>query len=728
MSIPQTEASIGSSVFQPLAGRKKEKYDPVAAFNSQFGGMMVRVVNASEAAGSGDQYRPVSLLYPGTQYAVEAKRLNQFGTRPDQVITVLKPAPDCRMLWAYKKDIGSNASGEPCCNFINTKKITSWEVLGEKIVERERRKHSLFSGSPFSLTSGHLGVNGYLLHQPCERFIAGAGKYPEILCQINFDSMHYGYLLDFAREFSFRRLEEVMGNILTLEQNKGNTSGDEFREPVKLCLYNSHQGVLSPPVEFSRTQVLILQGNIHAFSQYGNFTGQELRLYQLLSQSGGERFLQLLENIPEQVSTVSASVQELGTDIKAILTAIENYDSATFLSELSAMADGVKSKVGLPKVLLEALLEQTPFHKHFPWLYYDFEIHDNESWDYIFEQAKPTFAAQAVICRELLNNKLFVPYLLGYKESTPIHCNPLVCCLLIAYGARIYLHYQTSTQLADHLEILISANHFLRANLLTDDEANTIRHEVLWELLCNDGDGPVTKHYLIANRVLILRKALHDHFNNRQLDSSGLHREAAGLLGVEFYDHFFTNEPVYGRAVKEFLEKGFSTRRYSDEQLREHLKSTATLNRSIDQWLSIFLGEYYYCNPAVVVRRREQGECQPDWLENFLASPPTFEGMEYLPDGRYGSITRVVGQHYYQFPHPNRAQTILAKGIQPYYRKWHGLDHALRTQLATEFLMDNQVLPDFHKPFRELLLKYPQLQELLPIAELYHDAVAEDEH
>ncbi|WP_422462175.1 hypothetical protein [Endozoicomonas sp. ALB115] len=727
MSIPQAEASIGSSGFHPPpTGGKKEEYNPVAAFG-QFGGMMVRVVNALQAAGSGDQYRPVSLLSPGAQYAIEARRPDQFGTRPDQVITVLKPAPGCHMLWAYKKDVCSNPSGEPCCRFTYTKKITSWHVLEEKIAESYHRKHSLFSKSP--LTSGHLGVNGYLLHQPSEWIIKEAGKYPEILCHINFDRMHYGYLLDFTREFSFRRLEEVMGNILTLEQNKGNASGDEFREPVKLCLYNSYQGVLSPPVEISRTQALMLRRNIRAFSQYVNFTGQELRLYQLLSQSGGERFLQLLKNIPEQVSTVSASVKALGTDIKAILTAIENCDSATFLSELPARVDGVNSKVGLPNLLLEALLEQTPFHKHFPWLYYAFEIHDKQSsWDYIFEQVKPTFAAQAVICRELLNNKLFVPYLLGYKESTPVHCNPLVCCLLIAYGARIYLNYQTSTQPADHLEILTSANHFLRANLLTDDEANTIRNEVLWELLCNDGDGPVTKHYMIANRVSILRTALHEHLNHRQLDSSELRQKAVGLLGEEFYDRFFTNEPVYGHAVKEFLENRFSTRRYSDEQLREHLKSTATLNRTIDQRLSIFLGEYYTCKPAVVVRRKEQGECQPDWLVNFLASPPTFEGMEILPDGRYKSITLKVGQYYYQSPHPNRAQTILAKGIKPYYRKWHGLDHALRAQLATEFLIDSKVLPDFHKPFRELLLKHPELQELLPIAELYHDAVAEDEH
>ena len=50
----------------------------------------------------------------------------------------------------------------------------------------------------------------------------------------------------------------------------------------------------------------------------------------------------------------------------------------------------------------------------------------------------------------------------------------------------------------------------------------------------------------------------------------------------------------------------------------------------------------------------------------------------------------------------------------------------MRTQLATEFI--TEVLPQFHPPFEALLKSQPLLLELLPIAELYHDAVAEDEH
>ena len=718
--------NISSTNANP-AVHASQAYDPVRAFNSNgcFGGLIVRVVKPSEAVGSGDQYRPVSLLFPGSQYAVETKGLDQFGTGSDQVITVLKPAPGCRMLWAYKEDVSSDDSGEPCFQFNHVKKITSWDVFGEKMAEWQRRENSLFTGKPFELTSGRIGENGYLLHQPWTRFCAEEGKYPEIICQINFDRMHYGYLLDFAREFSFRHLEEVMGNILTLEQKKGNASGDEFREPVKLCLYNSYQGVVYPPVELSRTQVLMLQSNIREFSQYGCFTGQEHRLYQLLSQSGSDRFLQLLENIPEQVSTASASFREQGTDIKALLTAIKNYDSAKFISELSALDDGFKSKVGLPNALLEALLEQVPINKHFPGEYCAFETDDaNIGWDCILKQAKPTFAAQAVICRELSNNKLHVPFLLGFPANLITRYNPLVCCLLIAYGTRVYL---PPIQFPCHLEILISANHFRRANLLTADEADIIRHEVLWELLCNTPNGPVTKPDITVNRVSTLRKVLHEYLDNQCLDSTRFHQEAVGLLGMEFYDHFVSNELVDGCAVKEFLEKRLSTRRYSDEEVREHLECTATLNSSEFHSPVFFLGKYYLSYPAVVVRLREQKECQRGWLANFLSSPPTFKGSKRPAVDRYQEITREAGQHYYQFPNANRAQTILAEGIKPYYRKWHGLDHALRTQLATEFLMDNQVLPRFHKPFRELLKKQPLLSELLAIAELYHDAVAEDE-
>ncbi|WP_257294621.1 hypothetical protein, partial [Endozoicomonas sp. YOMI1] len=741
MSIPQQGAGVGSPVFnEPQSAG--DIYHPVKALNSQFAGMMVRVVNASKEAGSGDQYRPVSLLRRGSRYAVTThhKRFDEFLMGSDRILTILKPERGCDMRWAFKQDVASDANGEPQHLHLKgiIKKITSWDVLITKMDEWELRWNSLFDGLSFRLSSGHIGKNGYLLHQPHPTFSEKTGKYPEIICQINFDRMHYGYLLDFGRELSFRRIEEVMGNILTLEQKKGNLSGGEFREPVKLCLFNSFQGVVSPPVKLSRAQVQQLQNHAHAFSRYGCVIGHEHNLYQLLSQSGCDRFLTLLENIPKQVSTVAEEVEGDSIDTSVLLTAIQHYDSAKFMTSLSALNDRVKSTVGLPNLLLEALIRRRPIKEHFPGIIYNGEDNTYEqhrvklSWDYLLQQTKSDFAAQAVICRELLKHKLFVPLLLGSPHCSGVSfSNPLVCCLLIAHGTRVHL---TEYLNLPDCTLLIFATHFRRANLLTADEADIIRHEMLWSLLCDSPDGPVTDPDEIISRLSTLKEILlrYQDLYQRTFNSINLHQMIDELIGIEFYHHFVANNYNDGRAIKEFLEKRLSTRRYSNEKLREYLEHSATFKSSVDNTVITFLGKgYYFPHAASVVRLREHGESQRDWLETFLASPPTFEGFEGredLPDGHYGLITRIVGQHYYQFPHPNRAQTILAEGIQPFYRQWHGLDHALRTQLATEFLMDEKVLPHFHKPFRELLLKHPQLRELLPIAELYHDAVAEDEH
>ncbi|MGO0307854.1 hypothetical protein ACTL6P_14835 [Endozoicomonas acroporae] len=736
MSIPQQGAGAGSPVFNEsqFAG---DNYHPVTALNGQFSGMMVRVVNASKEAGSGNQYRPISLLRRGSRYALTThhKRFDEFLMGSDRVLTILKPARGCDMRWAFKQDVASDANGEPKhLHSKRIKKMTSWDVLTTKMDEWECRWHSLFDGSPFRLSSGHIGKNGYLLHKAHPTFRTKTGKYPEIICQINFDRMHYGYLLDFGRELSFRRIEEVMGNILTLEQKKGNLSGGEFREPVKLCLFNSFQGVVHSPVTLSRAQVQQLQYHTHAFSRYGSVIGYEHNLYQLLSQSGCERFLKLLANIPQQVSTVAVEFGEENIDINALLTAIEHYDSAKFMTGLSTLDDRVKSPVGLPNLLMEALIRQCPIKEQFPGILYDGADNTYEhrrvklSWDYLLQQTKSHFAAQAVICRELLKHNLFVPLLSGSPECSGVsHNNPLVCCLLIAHGTRV--HLTPPLNLPD-CTLLISAKHFRRANLLTADEADIIRHEMLWSLLCQSDDGPVTDPDEIISRLSTLKELLlryHDNYR-RKFGSIHRHQMVDELFGMEFYYRFVVNRSDNGGAVREFLEQRLSPRSYSDEKLRAHLELIATRKSSVSDNVIMFLGKAYCFSIPAVVRSIEHGANQLAWLEAFLASPPTFEGRENLPDSRYGSITQVVGQHYYQFPHPYRAQTILAEGIQPFYRKWHGLDHALRTQLATEFLMDQKVLPHFHKPFRELLLKHPQLLELLPIAELYHDAVAEDEH
>ena len=130
-------------------------------------------------------------------------------------------------------------------------------------------------------------------------------------------------------------------------------------------------------------------------------------------------------------------------------------------------------------------------------------------------------------------------------------------------------------------------------------------------------------------------------------------------------------------------------------------------------------------NDYCVIRLPNRETGQGEWLDEYLTAPPNFVQSELDRIGHYAAITRIAGWHYYQSLHPARAKVIL-EGGNPGSRKVHGLDHALRTQLATEFLVE--VLPHFHEPFDELLKSQHLLQELLPIAELYHDAVAEDEH
>ena len=114
-----------------------------------------------------------------------------------------------------------------------------------------------------------------------------------------------------------------------------------------------------------------------------------------------------------------------------------------------------------------------------------------------------------------------------------------------------------------------------------------------------------------------------------------------------------------------------------------------------------------------------------DWLTALLATPPSFDRREFARVGRYRAITQTAGQHYYQYHHPNSVPNITTNGAEYVHRQYHGIDHALRTQMATEFLIE--ILPFYHKPFQQLLATYPDLPELLKIAELYHDAVAEDE-
>ena len=136
-------------------------------------------------------------------------------------------------------------------------------------------------------------------------------------------------------------------------------------------------------------------------------------------------------------------------------------------------------------------------------------------------------------------------------------------------------------------------------------------------------------------------------------------------------------------------------------------------------------GEFHLLMNRAVTRAMDGKDKNADWLTALLATPPSFDRREFARVGRYRAITQTVGQHYYQYHHPNSAQTLATNSVEYVHRQHHGIDHALRTQMATEFLIE--ILPFYHQPFEQLLTTYPDLPELLKIAELYHDAVAEDE-
>ncbi|WP_209278838.1 hypothetical protein, partial [Thalassotalea sp. G20_0] len=267
-------------------------------------------------------------------------------------------------------------------------------------------------------------------------------------------------------------------------------------------------------------------------------------------------------------------------------------------------------------------------------------------------------------------------------------------------------------------------------NLMTAGEVEIVRNEMLWRLLCHCESGTITDPERITNRLANMEEEL-SRLTSLHWRAGVFRPELSRLFGNTFYHHFVEKRSVDGHTIKEYLKRNLSTRRFSDEQIREHLEHTSTLT-SLDRsnLMLELMGKLYHKVPlAAVVQLREDGECQPYWPETFQAPPPIVEPgkLQGNDKDRIRELTLAVGQSYFRSPHLNRAQTILAEGSKPHYRTLHGLDHALRTQMAIGFLLDDHVLPKFHRPSKELLHKQPQLRELLPIAELYQDAVAEDE-
>lgn len=708
--------------------------DPSSWFRSK-DGLAVRVINAGVELSRQWHFRPVSILKPGSRFVVSCNNdFNEFERGRERVVTILKPGAQSNLLWAFKQDVTSEDNGEASRHKPGSaKKITSFDLLSEKMSEIQLRQGSVFP--PF--TSGHIGCDGYRLHKPAGPY-REAESYPEVICQLNPHQMHWGYLLDFNREKSFRRVADVMTSILTLE--KSNAAPAAL---INLCLYDSQRGVLLAQEKLERATVEDIAKNAETLSQYECSMGMVNRLFALLAQSGCERFLSLLKNLPDDLK---ALVEDGGAfDMDKLRYAIRSWDANKFRALLSAVDAALLSRVGLPESLLKILTSSHIISDE------EYEGATNAGkfiLQFIGEQryqelVQCIFSSQAEICRELLNNRLFIPILGCCRQYSAL--NPLVTCLLIANGSRVSFGGKRFAVLQS-LSPLFNAMKFFKANLLSCREVMIIRHEVLWEIICNADDGQVVKPKAIKRRLKLLVDNLYNHFKAHHIFYAEASRliepprpsppgflncaqaECRLIIGEEIYDDYYLNQNTSGWELKLHLESGLSTRRYNDEDLLNHLRYLQCLGLTSDYSrcaLVTMRDKYYAIDSCYVIRALDKNSNDSDWLSTLLATPLNIDRTEFASLGRYRAITRAAGQHYYQNPHPARVRSILAQGVKPFYRRYHGLDHALRTQMGIEFLIE--VLPHFHNGFKALLASYPQLPELLSIAELYHDAVAEDE-
>lgn len=110
-----------------------------------------------------------------------------------------------------------------------------------------------------------------------------------------------------------------------------------------------------------------------------------------------------------------------------------------------------------------------------------------------------------------------------------------------------------------------------------------------------------------------------------------------------------------------------------------------------------------------------------EWIRDLYQYNPETAGKTY-PE-----LAQLAIRHYYQTPHPDQAMKLLAnnKKVPVLLRKDHGVDHVTRTQILSEALLE---LFAKHDPqYKELLDNEPDLHELIPLALVYHDVVAEVE-
>ena len=702
--------------------------DPYSAFYSG-SGLPIRVVTAGKLP-QVSLNRSISAIYPGSPSVVCHTYFHPFQKGPHRVVTILKPNQKLTLLWGFKLDAATNEEGEAWGGISpgSTKKMTDPNMLREKRAEQKLREEStLFS--PY--TSGHIHCDGFRLHKKTPYFIS-SNVYPEMVCNLNPRQQHWGYLLDPKREASFQRISKIMADILFMENANGNGNSDAFQEPVSLCMYDSYRGILLPPEQLDRATVEKIQENANALSQYESSINMVGKLYGLLAQSGCDRFLALLKDIPDKVKVVAEA--RMRFPLKELEEAIKQSDADRFHDLLSSVDETLLNQIGLPEHLLTLLLHT--------------QVITNEEWSdardadqFVLQHISnkrlnhlmtDTFPKQARICRTLLKHGLFVPVIGWCSFLSP--GNPLLVCLLAAHGTRVQYMAGASIYVRAALMQLHDANEFLSNGLLTQKEAEQVRHDVLLYSLCLDQNNLPCSHDEIKDNFELLVSKLREHF----LEMSGAGESPTPeelteademcrkLLGEELWSSYCRGD-VDGEWLKEFLERGLSPQRYSDDELRQHLErlkqtGVACLQKSRPAYL---FGKVYDTDNAAVIRAESAKGKDVDWLTALLATPPSFDRREFARVGRYRAITQIAGRHYYQYHHPNSALKIATNRVEYIHRRYHGIDHALRTQMATEFLIE--ILPLYHEPFQQLLATYPALPELLKIAELYHDAVAEDE-
>ena len=707
--------------------------DPRSLFYSGFG-VLVRVVTAGKLSNKW-LYRPISIIKPGSRRVVSYSYFNEFERGPDRVVTILKPSELLTLLWGFKQDVGSDNKGEPNVHFATKpgacKKITDLSMLMEKLVEQKHREASIFL--PF--TSGHIRHNGFRLHKnKPESSYQSLNVYPEMICRLNPLQAHAGYLFDPKREASFQRIAETMASILAMEKANGNGNFDGLEEPVTLSLYDSYRGRFLAPEELNLSMVEKIEANANALSQYERSMGMEGKLYGLLAQSGCKRFLSLLKEIPENVRALA----EAGTIIPLdeLERAIIRLEAGKFHDLLSSLGETLLNQIGLPEYLLNLLLKinvisQEDVLATTQTEQFILQYIGNDRLERLLTDA---FPEQAEICRTLLKHGLYFPVIPSchWFSST----NPLVTCLLIAQGSRAKHGLEWKMHIRGVPTLLYNANEFLNAGLLTEEEAKRVRHSVLLDALCfGDRGCPLASdeikmrfQSLVRDLGVFLGEVPAVSENPPTLASHQAKKTCHELLGNEIWD-IFSNHDSDGAKLKLLLESDLPPQRYSDDELRQHLEwlecAGAMSTPYTTECMVHHLGTYHeVLNRAVTKTAADKGK-HTDWLTALLATPPAFDRCEFARVGRYRAITQTVGQHYYQYHHPNSAPNITTNSAEYVHRRYHGIDHALRTQMATEFLIE--ILPSYHKPFRQLLDTYPALPELLKIAEFYHDAVAEDE-